>query len=345
LGTAHAVSQAASRLNNWRGDLLVTPGDAPCLQTETLKTLIRNHQSSDAVATVLTADLEDPTGYGRILRRGKQVVGIREQLDASRSEQKIREVSSGIYLFNSRALFDRLRHVKRNVKKKEFYLTDVVEAFSQSGERVRAQKITDAHEILGVNTREHLAKVHQVITKQELKRHSGNGVTILDPAHTTIAKGARIGRDTVVHPYTWIEKNVQIGKRCEIGPFAKIRSQSKIADRATIGSYVEIVRSTVGKKTNVKHLSYLGDARVGERVNVGAGSITANYDGKRKQKTVIGNGVFLGCNTVLVAPVTMTQGSKTGAGAVVQAKTRVPKGATLVGVPARVLKRKKKRNR
>jgi len=342
LGTGHAVMQAQKKFRNWPGDLLVLPGDAPCVRTETLQELIREHRRNSRSATILTAEVDNPVGYGRILRRGNGVVGIREELDASETERQISEINSSIYLFDARSLFKRLGEIKKNQNKKEYYLTDAIEAFVRCGETVGAYKIKNQNEILGVNTRRELTVAHQILNEQELERHSKAGVTILDPSQTVIAKGVRIGRDTVVHPFTWIERGVVIGRKCEIGPFAKIRAGSKIEDEVVIGSFVEIVRSKVGAKTFVKHLSYLGDAQIGKKVNVGAGTITANFDGRKKNKTVIQDGVFLGCDTVLVAPVTIGKGAKTGAGAVVLARHSVPAGKTAVGIPAKVTRKNKK---
>ncbi len=338
LGTGHAVMQAKSRFQNWSGDLLVLPGDAPCVQAETLRELIKKHRQNRAAATILTAKIENPKGYGRILRRGNRVVGIREELDANGSERKIREVNSGIYVFHSRALFKRLREMSRNQKKKEYYLTDAIEAFHRAGERVEAYTIADEKEILGVNTRRELEMAHWILSERELNRHSKAGVTILAPSQTVIAKGVKIGRDTVVHPFSWIEKNVVIGRKCEIGPFAKIRAGSEIGDGVIVGSFVEVARSKIGSGTFVKHLSYLGDAQVGKQVNVGAGTITANFDGRRKNKTIVEDRVLLGCDTILVAPVKVGKGAKTGAGAVVCAHQSVPKGKTVVGVPAKLMR-------
>ena len=341
LGTGHALLQARRRFGGWKGPLLVLPADAPCVRVETLTEMIHRHRMSGASATVLTADLEDPTGYGRILRRGEEIIGIREHLDASESEREITEVNSGIYIFDAPTLFNQLSAVRRNARKQEFYLTDVIEKLRQSGEKVRAYRVSDSREIVGVNTRRDLAKAHQILSERELERHSKAGVTILDPSKTYIAKGVRIGRDTVIHPFSWIDRGVVIGARCEIGPFAKIRSGSRIGNETVIGSFVELVRSKVGDKTFVKHLSYLGDAEVGKQVNIGAGTITANFDGRRKHKTTIRDGAQLGCDTILVAPVTIGRGAKTGAGAVVCAERFVPAGKTVVGIPARVLEKKK----
>jgi bifunctional UDP-N-acetylglucosamine pyrophosphorylase/glucosamine-1-phosphate N-acetyltransferase len=197
--------------------------------------------------------------------------------------------------------------------------------------------VPDGEEVMGVNTRAELAKANAFLNEQELNWHSERGVTILSPFQTCIAKRVKIGRDTVIHPFTWIERGVEIGRCCEIGPFAKIRAGSKIDDGSVIGSFVEVVRSRVGANTLVKHLSYLGDATIGREVNVGAGTVTANFDGQRKHKTVVRDGARLGCNTVLIAPVTVGRNAKTGAGAVVCARKAVPPGTTVVGVPAKAL--------
>ena len=345
LGTGHAVLQAKQQFGNWPGDLLILPADTPCIRTETLREFIQSHRKSAAEASVLTARVEDPTGYGRILRRGKSVLGIREELDASDSERRISEINSGIYVFDARGLFKRLAGVKKNEKKKEYYLTDAIEAFVRSGSSVRAYQIDRESEIIGVNTRRELAMANQILSERELDRHAKAGVTILDPSKTYVAKGVRIGRDTVIHPFTWIERDVVIGRRCEIGPFAKLHAGSRIGDGAVIGSFVEVTRSKIGANTLVKHLSYLGDAEVGKKVNVGAGTITANFDGKRKHKTLIRDRVQLGCDTILVAPVTVGEGAKTGAGAVVCARKSVPRGKIVVGVPAKLMQKSKKGTR
>ena len=344
LGTGHAVLQAKRQFQNFSGDLLVLPGDAPCVQHETIAELLNAHNRSRAVASILTADVADPKGYGRIIRRGEEVIGIREHLDASEEERSITEINSGIYAFNARRLFQALASLKRNTKKKEYYLTDVIEAFVNADETVRAHKIENEREILGVNTRKELSVAHQILNARELERHSKAGVTILDPSQTVIAKGAKIGRDTIIHPFTWIEGDVTIGAKCEIGPFAKVRSGSKIGDQVVIGSFVEVVRTKIGSKTFVKHLTYLGDAQLGKNVNVGAGTITANFNGKTKNKTVIGDGAFIGSDTVLIAPVTLGQRVRTGAGAVIAAGQKIPTGKTVVGIPAKIVQKNKRKS-
>lgn len=342
LGTGHAVMQTAKYFSGAAKEVLVLPGDAPCVCAETLRKLVEFHRAQKAVATILTAELADPFGYGRVIRRGEKVAAIREELDASEEERKICEINSGIYVFDSRTLFQYLSEIGQNAKKKEYYLTDVIERMTAAGGSVVAWKSADSYEALGVNTRMDLAMVNKILIDREMRRHAENGVTILDPDKTVIQSNVRIGRDSVIHPFTWIESGAVIGEKCEIGPFAKIRAGSEIQDEAVVGSFVEVVRSKIGKKTFVKHLSYIGDAELGQQVNVGAGTVTANFDGKKKNKTVVADGVFLGCNTVLISPVKVGKGAKTGAGAVVCAGKDVPAGKTVVGVPAKLMGKTKK---
>ena len=251
------------------------------------------------------------------------------------------EINSGIYVFDSENLFAELSRLRKNLKKREYYLTDVIENMVESGKDVAAYCHSDSSEILGINTRAELAMANKILNERELKRHMAAGVTILEPSQTFIQSRVRIGRDTVIYPFSWIERETVIGKNCVIGPFAKIRAGSRIGDGARIGSFVEIVRSKIGSETFVKHLSYLGDAEIGKKVNVGAGTITANFDGRKKNKTVVGDKVFLGCNTVLIAPVRIGRCVKTGAGAVVCARQSVPAGQTIVGVPAKIIQKQR----
>ncbi|OGW88240.1 MAG: hypothetical protein A3A73_02240 [Omnitrophica bacterium RIFCSPLOWO2_01_FULL_50_24] len=342
LGTGHAVLQAERALKDHSGDLLVLPADAPCLRAETVREFIRSHRNRRVRASILTALTNHSKGYGRILRRSGQIQGIREELEASPAERDVAEINSGIYLFDTKLLFRKLREVKRNPRKKERYLTDVIEVLVHSGNRVRAHRVRNGQEVLGVNTRSQLSMAHQIIGQRELERHSRNGVTIQNPSQTFVAKGVRIGRDTIIFPFTWIGPGVVIGRNCEIGPFAKLKARVRVGNGVTVGSFVELVRSEIGERTCIKHLSYLGDTKVGRKVNIGAGTITANFDGKRKHRTVIQDGALIGSNTVLVAPVTIGRKAKTGAGAVVVARHPVPSGKTVVGVPARIMTTKKR---
>ena len=340
-GTGHAVLCAERVLSRWNGLVLILPGDAPCVQPETIREMIRSHERSKALATVLTARVKEPHGYGRVLRSGGQVRGIREELDATDEERKINEVNSGIYLFDGKALLKHLRALKRNKLKKEYYLTDAVETLVKEGKEIFGFQVSDEKEALGINSRWDLAMAEHVLNRREIERHSRNGVTVVSPDNTFIASGVTIGKDTVIYPFSWIERRVKIGSSCKIGPFAMVREGSRVGDQAVIGCFVEVVRSSVGKGSRVKHLTYLGDAILQENVNVGAGTITANFDGVKKQKTIIGKGALIGSNTVLVAPLKVGRGAKTGAGSVVLSKHHVPAGKTVVGVPAKIVHRKR----
>ncbi|MBI4388122.1 MAG: NTP transferase domain-containing protein [Candidatus Omnitrophica bacterium] len=339
-GTGHAVLCAASALKHFQGLVLILPGDAPGVREETIREMVRIHKQSEAIATVLTACVKVPDGYGRIIRSGDQVAAIREELDAAEEERAICEINSGIYLFEIQVLLKHLRALKQNNRKKEYYLTDVVEALAEEGQIVRGFQVSNEEEVLGINSRVDLARAEKIMNQREIEKHQKNGVTIVSPDNTWIASGVTIGSDTVIFPFSWIESCVKIGSHCHVGPFATIRQGSKIGDQAVVGCFVEVVRSNIGKGSRVKHLTYLGDATLAENVNIGAGTITANYDGVKKQKTVVGKGAFIGSNTVLVAPIRIGQGAKTGAGSVVLGKQHVPAGKTVAGVPAKLIQRK-----
>lgn len=271
------------------------------------------------------------------------MVGVREELDATSEERRIQEVNTGVYLFKAKPLFDTLKKIQPKNRKKEYYLTDTIHLIDEAGGRIQALPYALPEEALGVNSQADLAHAVRILNRKTIQKHQMEGVTVVSPEQTFIAPDVRIGRDTVIHPWTYIERGVRIGKNCQIGPFAKIRSGSVIEDKAIIGSFVEIVRSKIGKGVFAKHLTYLGDAAVGEGTNIGAGTITANYDGKNKNKTRIGKKAFIGVDTLLVAPVQIGDGAKTGAGAVLTRGTKVKKGEIFVGVPAHPLKPKGRR--
>lgn len=340
-GTGHALLQTRKQLRSYCGSVLVLCGDAPLIRKSSLESLIRTRHAKDASCVVLTFKLEDPTGYGRIVRdaRGK-VIRIVEQLNATPAEKAIREVNSGIYCFDAKALYKALDRVKPDPIKKEIYLTDAVGILAAEG-GVEAIVTDTPEETLGVNTRKDLAQVTKIRKTAILEQLMQAGVTIEDPATTFIGEGVKIGADTVVHPNTVIDGPAVIGRKCSIGPFAHIRAGVKLGDQVTVGNFVEVVRSTVGDRTLVKHLTYLGDTQVGSDTNIGAGTITANFDGKNKHRTVIGRGVKVGSGTVIVAPVVLGDKAVTGAGAVVTRGTRVKPGQTVVGVPARPADKKK----
>lgn len=342
LGTGHAVKCCEPQFKGFEGHVAVLAGDAPLVMGRTLSLFLKQHMREGASASILTAELDNPHGYGRILRDySGNVTGIREEVDATPLEREIREINSGIYIFRAEKLFATLKEIKPANRKKEYYLTDVIALFSRRNELVRAYPLAKGDELLGINTRKDMAEAAKVLWKRNVDFQLERGVTVVSPENTYIEAGVKIGQDTVIAPFTYIEKDVTIGKNCQIGPFCKIRSGSRIEDGAVVGSFVEVVRSSVGKGSLVKHLTYLGDAEVGRDVNIGAGTITANYDGKNKNKTRIGDGAFIGCDTVLIAPVSVGKKARTAAGSVVTRGKNVPANTTVAGIPARPLDKKK----
>lgn len=342
LGSGDAVASARKYLKSSAGDVLVTCGDAPLIKPETFRRLIAKHRSSGASATVLTAKVSDPSEYGRIVRDAAgKVLGITEHKDASEREKAIDEINAGTYCFKSADLFAALSKVRPDNNKKEYYLTDTLSIIrSGMSKPVEAVPAEDESEIIGINTRADLAEVSMKIKDAVLRGLMAEGVTIEDPSTTVIHPGVKIGRDTVIKSNTVIESDVVIGSNCEIGPFARIRPGVRIADGAEVGNFVELVRTTVGRKTKVKHHTYLGDTVVGKGVNIGAGTITANYDGKKKNRTVIEDGAFVGVGAILIAPVKIGARATVGAGCVVPKGHNVPKAATVIGVPAKILRKR-----
>ncbi|MDK2888207.1 MAG: bifunctional UDP-N-acetylglucosamine pyrophosphorylase / glucosamine-phosphate N-acetyltransferase [Thermoanaerobacter sp.] len=359
LGTAHALLQAAPVLGNFPGAILVVCGDTPLVTSSTLARLAAAHAEMGARATILTAILEDPTGYGRVIRDGEgRVQRIVEQRDATPRELAVKEINTGIYCFSAPGLFDALSAIKSENAQGEYYLTDIIGQLVQQGEPVAALKVEDPREVEGINDRRQLARMEAYLRQQILEELMLSGVTVVDPATTFVDRNVKIGSDTVIYPFTIIEGNTVIGRncvigpgsrlidvqtgegvviehsvireskigdKCTIGPFAYIRPGCVLAPEVKVGDFVELKKTVVGRGSKIPHLSYVGDATVGSGVNIGAGTITCNYDGEKKWPTVIGDGAFIGSNTNLVAPVEVGKGAFIGAGSTI---TRdVPPGA------------------
>lgn len=362
LGTAHAVQQAEPILGDLQGTTLVVCGDTPLIRPETMQALFAHHEAQHAKATILTAVADNPTGYGRIIRDADgQVAQIVEQKDASAEQQLVKEINTGTYCFDNQALFEALKQVKNDNAQGEYYLPDVIEILQKQGEVVAAYVTDNFDETLGVNDRFALSQAEELMRARINERHMRNGVTIINPASTHISADAVIGSDSVLLPGVIIEGKTVIGEDCKIGPnshivdshigngttihssvvlnsqvgnetavgpFAHLRPESSLGDHVKVGNFVEVKKSTLGDDTKVSHLSYIGDAEIGSNVNIGCGSITVNYDGKNKFKTTIEDDVFVGCNSNLVAPVTLKKGSFIAAGSTITKE--VPENALAI---------------
>lgn len=343
LGSADAVWQARKALAKFKGNVLVVYGDTPLVSYSSLKKLLQRHKDNSAACTILTASLKNPTGFGRIVRsEDNRILKIVEERDADTYEKAIGEINVGAYCFRTRELFSALERIKPNNAKKEYYLTDAIEVLTKKRAKVESVTTQDDQEAFGVNSRQDLVHANTVINRRNIENLVSAGVTIIDPNTTYIHGDVQIGQDTMVYPHTVIEGKVRIGKSCRIGPFAHLRSQTILADRVEIGNFVELVRSRVNSGSKIKHHSYIGDTTVGEGVNVGAGTIIANYDGKMKNPTIIGDRAFIGVGTILIAPVKIGKGAITGAGSVVPKNNNVPAGVTVIGIPAKVLKKNRR---
>ncbi|MGB9858857.1 MAG: bifunctional UDP-N-acetylglucosamine diphosphorylase/glucosamine-1-phosphate N-acetyltransferase GlmU [Moorellaceae bacterium] len=362
LGTGHALAQAKA-LAQEADLLLVLCGDTPLLRPQTLAGLVAEHQKQRAAATLLVAEIEDPTGYGRVVRdREGRVQRIVEERDAGEGVKAIKEVNAGAYCFDASRVWPALAEIKPENAQQEYYLTDVVHWFCRRGDLVQAVSCADPEEILGVNDRVQLARAGKVLHRRVNERLMLHGVTLVDPDVTYIDVGVEVGRDTVIFPFTFLEGSTSIGSGCtigpctkikdsrigdatvvthavlqeslvgsgcQVGPFAYLRPGTVLADRVKVGDFVEIKASRIGEGSKVPHLTYLGDAVVGKGVNIGAGTITCNYDGQKKWRTVIGDGAFIGSNTNLVAPVEVGEKALVGAGSTIT--ENVPSGALALG--------------
>ena len=374
-GTGDAVMAARAQLENSHSLVLVLSGDVPLIRAATLESLIAQHRASEAACSILSVRLENPTGYGRIVRDEEdRFLRIVEQKDASPEEQKVKEINSGIYCFAARKLFGALKRVNPSNKQGEFYLTDVPQILLGDGEKVDVYVHGDAREVSGINTRAELAEFENLMRRGTVRKLMIEaGVTFIDPSHAYVSAEAQVGKDCIIHPDVAIEGKTTIGENCEIrsgtritnsrlgngvvvkdhcviidseiashcsvGPFAHLRMNSVLEERSVVGNFVEVKKSRIGRASKAMHLTYLGDATIGERTNIGAGTVTCNYDGKHKHPTTIEDDVRIGSDTMLVAPVRVGKGSVTAAGSVVTED--VPPDTLVAGVPAVVKKKLK----
>lgn len=351
LGTAHAVLQAEELLGSEKGTTVIIAGDTPLLTGDTLKSLLKYHQEKQAAATVLTAMADDPSGYGRVIRGDDELVAkIVEDKDTSTEEKMIREINTGTYCFNNELLFDALKQVDNHNAQGEYYLPDVLTILKDAGHEIVAYVLDDMDEALGVNDRIALSEATRIMRDRINRLHMQNGVTLIDPASTYIEPNVTIGSDTVIEPGVYLKGNTEIGsdvrighhaeitdsvvadgaqitqsviesseigKGATVGPFARLRTGSVLKEEVHIGHFVEIKNSVIGRGTHAGHHAYIGDATVGEKVNIGCGVIFANYNGRDKSKTIVGDHVFIGSNATLVAPVTIAEHAFIAAGSTI----------------------------
>jgi bifunctional UDP-N-acetylglucosamine pyrophosphorylase/glucosamine-1-phosphate N-acetyltransferase len=388
LGTGHAVLQAMPHLEAFRGAVLILCGDVPLVKKETLVSFVKAFRESKSVLSVMTVVVERPFGYGRILRnREDGLARIVEEKDAREKEKAVCEINTVIYCVNGPFLESGLKEIRNKNAQGEYYLTDLVEIANQKGLKCSAYRVADPMEVMGINTRADLAIAHEALRREKVESLMLSGVTVIDPKTTYVDHKVEIGRDTVLHPNCYLQGETRIGERCTlepntkvsdstigneviiransvvseskiedhvvIGPFAHLRPLTEVKTGARIGNFVEVKKSVIGQGSKANHLTYIGDSLVGEGVNVGAGTITCNYDGFEKHQTVIGDRVFVGSNVEIVAPVKIGNNASIGAGTTVTKD--VPNGSLAIsrvrqknirGWSKRVeLQRKKKKNR
>ena len=318
LGTAHAVLCCKEHLRDFRGQTLVLCGDGPSIRAQTLKIIIDKHESGQSAATLGTAVLDDPKGYGRIVRDDYgNIQGIVEDSDCTPEQLKIKEINPSNYLFDNQILLQALEKVKPENVKKEYYLTDAVCNIIATGHKVEAITAVPPDEAIGINSREQLSAASKIMQRRIQRKLMEDGVTIVDPDNTWIDARAQIGQDTVIEPFTYIHGEVKIGQGCRIGPFAFLRHGTVLKNEVVLGVYTEVKNSILADGVRARHHSYIGDAIVGQNVNFGAGSITANFDGEKVNRTSIGDDCYIGSGSVLVAPLELKDGSNVSAGTVV----------------------------
>jgi bifunctional UDP-N-acetylglucosamine pyrophosphorylase/glucosamine-1-phosphate N-acetyltransferase len=336
LGTGDAVKACREVLKDYRGTAMVLVGDEPLLRPGPLADLIARQQSERAAALLGTAVVSDPAGFGRIVRDAEgRFARIVEERDCTPEQRALREINPSCYVFDLPGLWDALDRLGTGNAQGEYYLTDAPALLLEMGRKVLALPVLDPNDILGVNTRQHLAQAHAMMQTRIQNDWMTEGVSIVDPRNTYIDGRARIGPETVIHPFTVIEGTVRIGSGCRVGPFAHLRDGTVLDDGVEVGAFVQVKQSHLETGSKARHLAYLGDAHLGPNVNIGATAVTANYDGRSKHRTTVGAGAMIGSGAILVAPVSVGEGATVGANAVVPAGKDVPNGATVAGVPAR----------
>lgn len=339
LGTGHAVSMVCPSLESYKGQVLILCGDTPLIREETLKAFIEYHNSKESALTVMSTIFENPTNYGRIIRDNDDSLKcIVEEKDATPEQKAVKEVNAGIYILNWDKIRPAFSQLTSNNAQGEYYLTDIIAWGKKENLNVNAYILKNSDEIYGINSRKNLAEATRIMNERKLSDLMDNGVTIVDPASTWISEDTEIGADTIIYPSTYIEGKNKIGKNCKIGPCTHLRGNVEISDNCKIGNFVEVKNSKIDHHTNAGHLSYIGDSELGANINIGAGTITANYNPitKLKSKTVMKDNVKIGSNTVLVAPVTLEEGVNVGAGSVITKD--IPSWAlALTRAPLRVL--------
>jgi bifunctional UDP-N-acetylglucosamine pyrophosphorylase/glucosamine-1-phosphate N-acetyltransferase len=372
LGTGHAVKQASEYIDNHSGPVLILYGDTPLLRKETVSKFVENHKENNSDLSVMTAIFSNPEGYGRILKDDSgKLNAIIEEKDADEYLKKIKEVNSGVYCVDSKLLTLFLKNMDNNNAQDEYYLTDLVEFAVENEKNIDTFTVSNPEEIIGINTRKQLADAEKVLRKRIINKHFDNGVTIIDPQNTYIDAEVKIDRDVIIYPFCYLEgettigkntvinphcrlqdaeidsnvnilsntiiRNSSVGENTDVGPFAYLRPGSQVADNCKIGDFVELKKTKVKSGAKVPHLCYAGDAEIGERTNIGAGTIFANYDGENKHQTKVGKDVFIGSDSILIAPLKIGDNAKTAAGSVVTKD--IEKNQTVMGVPARIYKK------
>ena len=316
LGTGHAVSMALPYLKDFDGEVIILCGDTPLITSETIKEFVEYHRENKSDLTVMSAIFENPTNYGRIIRnQDGSLNSIVEEKDATPEQKAVKEINAGIYCINWAKIKPAFNELTSNNAQGEYYLTDIIKWGNEKNLSVNAYTLKNNEEIFGINSKTHLAEATKMLNNKIVQKHLDNGVQIIDPATTWISPETEIGADTVIYPSCYINGKNKIGKHCKIGPFAHLRGDVVLEDYVKIGNFVEVKKTTIKSHTNACHLTYLGDSEIGSNVNIGAGTITANYNPltKVKSKTIIKDNVKIGSNSVLVAPVTIEEGANVGA--------------------------------